>query len=850
MGRVEVMTTAVGASRRRIIKRPRLTSMLDESSARIILLVAPAGYGKTTLAHEWLDEKQAAWYRASPASADVAALAVGLATALAEIIPGAGDRMRQRLRATDRPEEDARVLAEMLAEDLADWPEDAWLAVDDYHFASQAEAGERFLAALTESSRVRVVLTSRQRPSWATARRRVYGEILELGRSELAMSNDEALQALEALGPYQDAAELLSQAAGWPAVIGLAAMTYGLTIDSAHLSSSLSDYFAQELYNAAEPAVRWGLCQLALAPTIDMEVAQFLFGKEAARVVDQGIQSGLLTSIDSRTFEFHPLLRQFLEAESEQFGKETLTRKASELGTFLMSTRRWDDAFALAIRFDLAELLIELIASASAEILDQGRLVTLERWLEHAHDRRINSPSLDLAEALVAFRQGRHVESERLALEAVQSGAPSPQFVSEAYSLAGHSAHLADREDHALQHYQKAEQTAADVKQTRDALWGQLLCALDLERPDADQALTRLEAAGTETPDDRLRLATGKLFLGLRQGTGLEIDVIGERMAAQASDPVVRSSFLNAWVFALAFSSRYSAALEASKLQVDEANHYRLVFALPSAYLNTALALRGLRDFRQAHTWLDKAEASGAAGDGLVGIRLARGLLLASESRDRAAIEVLSKPMPPPTKALQSELLASLALIMLKTGKVDESLALLAEVESLPASVEAQVLASCTRAAAAIQHAEGDAERLAINAFAYAKRTSDFDSLVCAYRIHPELAAQISKIDEARYELGALMERAEDHALAQALGVGPTTEGAAESNLSPRENEVLDLIGEGLSNLEIARTLFISEATAKLHVSRVLEKLGVRTRTQAALLATRRYQGSSDADDL
>ena len=70
-------TPATGVARRRIIKRPRLTRMLDESRARIILLVAPAGYGKTTLAHEWLDERQAAWYRCGPASADVAALAVG-----------------------------------------------------------------------------------------------------------------------------------------------------------------------------------------------------------------------------------------------------------------------------------------------------------------------------------------------------------------------------------------------------------------------------------------------------------------------------------------------------------------------------------------------------------------------------------------------------------------------------------------------------------------------------------------------------------------------------------------------------------------------------------------------------
>jgi LuxR family transcriptional regulator, maltose regulon positive regulatory protein len=113
--------------------------MLDESGARIILLVAPAGYGKTTLAHEWLQDKRAAWYRGSPASADVAALAVGLAAAAVEIFPGAGDRMRQRLRASDRPEDDVGILAEMLAEDLAGWP-DAWLAVDDYQFAMESPA--------------------------------------------------------------------------------------------------------------------------------------------------------------------------------------------------------------------------------------------------------------------------------------------------------------------------------------------------------------------------------------------------------------------------------------------------------------------------------------------------------------------------------------------------------------------------------------------------------------------------------------------------------------------------------------------------------------------------------------
>jgi len=62
--------------------------------------------------------------------------------------------------------------------------------------------------------------------------------------------------------------------------------------------------------------------------------------------------------------------------------------------------------------------------------------------------------------------------------------------------------------------------------------------------------------------------------------------------------------------------------------------------------------------------------------------------------------------------------------------------------------------------------------------------------------------------------------------------------------LTPREKEVLTLIGQGASNKEIAQALFLSEGTVKNYVTSVLSRLDLRDRTQAALLAAQWLQPS------
>jgi DNA-binding NarL/FixJ family response regulator len=61
----------------------------------------------------------------------------------------------------------------------------------------------------------------------------------------------------------------------------------------------------------------------------------------------------------------------------------------------------------------------------------------------------------------------------------------------------------------------------------------------------------------------------------------------------------------------------------------------------------------------------------------------------------------------------------------------------------------------------------------------------------------------------------------------------------ASADLTPREREVLGLVAQGASNRQIAETLVVSERTARTHVSAILSKLGLASRTQAALWAVR-----------
>ena len=100
-----------------------------------------------------------------------------------------------------------------------------------------------------------------------------------------------------------------------------------------------------------------------------------------------------------------------------------------------------------------------------------------------------------------------------------------------------------------------------------------------------------------------------------------------------------------------------------------------------------------------------------------------------------------------------------------------------------------------------------------------------------------EIAAAVRIVASGEALLAPAITRAVIEEFARQPPAARSAEPQAVEELTPREREVLDLLARGLSNPEICEVLVISEATAKTHVARILQKLGLRDRVQAVIYA-------------
>jgi LuxR family transcriptional regulator, maltose regulon positive regulatory protein len=318
----------------RRLERWRLLQTLDEADAQAIVLCAPAGYGKSVLAAQWLRDRRGTWFRAAPAGPDLVPFAFELARAAAEVVPAASARLRDTLRgAAAAP----GVVARAFAEALADWPPEAWLAIEDYHVAAACDTADALVDRLLELTPVRLLVTTRRRPRWCTARRILYGDVVQLGRDELSMTAEEAAAVA---GPHAaELDELLDRAQGWPAVVGLAARAAARMVAPAQVEEMLFRYVADEVLRHEPPAVQQLMLALAVPPAVDAHTVERILGTE-----DRGAtlarleQDGLLTAAPDGTLCFHPVVRDVLlrmvaarRRAAASVGIAGLTRRENEV---------------------------------------------------------------------------------------------------------------------------------------------------------------------------------------------------------------------------------------------------------------------------------------------------------------------------------------------------------------------------------------------------------------------------------------------------------------------------------------------------------------------------------------
>jgi LuxR family maltose regulon positive regulatory protein len=299
-------------------------------SARVTVVSAPPGSGKTVLLRSWIAEtslaERAGWVAVGRDEQDPQRFWLAVLGALRRTAPGSV--LVREL--TGAPELDGWAIVERLLKDLAPLQDRLWLVVDDLHELRSREARRQLeLLMLRAPAQLRFVLAGRQDVPLGLHRVRLEGELAEVRADDLRFTLKEAAALFTAArvelpGPALEL--LVDRTEGWVAGLRLAALSLAGHPDPDRFAAEFSgtertvaEYLLAEVLERQDEKVRRLLLRTSVLDQVNGELADLLTGQSGGERVLQDLEeaNAFVVSLDAARswFRYHHLFAGLLQLE-------------------------------------------------------------------------------------------------------------------------------------------------------------------------------------------------------------------------------------------------------------------------------------------------------------------------------------------------------------------------------------------------------------------------------------------------------------------------------------------------------------------------------------------------------
>jgi LuxR family maltose regulon positive regulatory protein len=384
------------------VSRPRLMARLDRGlAAKLVLVSAPAGFGKTTVLSEWLSAVEGrgfapAWLALDQHDNDPATFWTYVVAALRTATPGVGESTLALLRDGRPPP--ARLLLTTLINELNAGAEETVLVLDDYHVVESPDIHEG-LGFLLEHlpPRLHLVVAGRADPALPLAGLRARGELVELRAADLRFTGDEAASYLNdamslRLSP-EDVAALEARTEGWVAALQLAALSLDGREDATGFIAGFAgddryvvDYLVEEVLSRQSPSVGDFLLATSVLDRMTGPLCDALTGRADGRATLEALDKRnlFLVPLDDRRqwYRYHHLFADVLQARllDEQPDRVPALHRAA--GEWYAVHGQPAEAIEHAMAGGDFDRAADLVEPELVALRRDRREVTLRAWLE------------------------------------------------------------------------------------------------------------------------------------------------------------------------------------------------------------------------------------------------------------------------------------------------------------------------------------------------------------------------------------------------------------------------------------------------------------------------------------